>query len=169
MRAWHNQKTGIPNTRSSQSSQHLGERLERLLGMKMVRSRGVGRQNCCDGVTQSGWVFALTFTFVDRLIAQSKQPSETATLCVASTTMTRVMIDSATVPLRRQSHSHTTSTHKRQYQGHQWETVGVFWARCYSLGLPLESECRAAEDAETTRQNPTILEPLLQPAALATA
>mmetsp|Transcript_39764 Transcript_39764/g.113562 ORF Transcript_39764/g.113562 Transcript_39764/m.113562 type:complete len:222 (+) Transcript_39764:217-882(+) len=28
---------------------------------KHVRSSGVGRQNCCDGVTQSGCVFALTF------------------------------------------------------------------------------------------------------------
>ena len=33
-----------------------------LLAIKLVRSKGVGRQNCCEGVTQSGCVFAFTLT-----------------------------------------------------------------------------------------------------------
>mmetsp|Transcript_13796 Transcript_13796/g.31262 ORF Transcript_13796/g.31262 Transcript_13796/m.31262 type:complete len:274 (+) Transcript_13796:344-1165(+) len=36
--------------------------LDRLFGFKIVKSIGVGRQNCCDGVTQSGCVLALTLT-----------------------------------------------------------------------------------------------------------
>ena len=49
-----------------QISRSFSALLARLLRMKVVKSKGVGRQNCCEGVTQRACVLAFTFTWDQR-------------------------------------------------------------------------------------------------------